>query len=96
MNDTIQNEAQTVTPFSEDQSSSSSIDRICEHMNVFGSCGNRLGRVDHVQGDMIKLTRNGSSDGLHHFIPTSWVSDVDQHVHLSMTCRQAKREWQGE
>jgi hypothetical protein len=74
----------------------SSIDAIREHMDVLGSCGNNLGRVDHVEGSSIKLTRNGSPDGLHHFIPTSWVSRVDEHVHLNRTCVQAKEEWESE
>ena len=80
----------------EDHGAASSVGTIHEHMEVFGACGNKLGRVDHVQGNTIKLTRNGSSDGLHHFIPTSWVKRVDEHVHLNKTCVQAKQEWQSE
>ncbi len=82
--------------FGESSGASNSGSAIREHMDVLGSCGNKLGRVDHVQGNTIKLTRNGSSDGQHHFIPTSWVSRVDEHVHLNKTCIQAKQEWQGE
>jgi hypothetical protein len=67
---------------------------IREHMDVMGSCGNKLGKVDHVEGDQIKLTKNDSPDGLHHLIPMSWVSRVDQAVHLSKNCGEAKREWQ--
>ena len=67
---------------------------IKEHMDVIGSCGNKLGVVDHVNGDQIKLTRKDSTDGQHHLIPTSWVDHVDQHVHLSKNCGQAKAEWQ--
>ena len=67
---------------------------IREHMDVFGSCGNKLGKVDHVQGGHIKLTKNDSPDGMHHVIPMSWVSRVDEHVHLSKNCGEAKREWQ--
>ncbi len=69
---------------------------IREHMDVYGSCGNKLGRVDHVQGNMIKLTKNDSADGKHHFIPTSWVASVDSQVHLNKSCGEAKREWQSE
>jgi len=46
---------------------------IREHMDVIGSCGNKLGKVDHVEGGTIKLTKNDSPDGLHHLIPMSWV-----------------------
>jgi ElaB/YqjD/DUF883 family membrane-anchored ribosome-binding protein len=82
--------------FGEGTSTSSFVAAIREHMDVLGSCGNKLGRVDHVQGNTIKLTRNGSPDGLHHFIPTSWVSRVDDHVHLNKACIQAKEEWKSE
>jgi hypothetical protein len=67
---------------------------IREHMDVLGACGNKLGRVDRVEGSSIKLTKNDSPDGQHHLIPTSWVSRVDTHVHLSKNCGEAKREWQ--
>ena len=63
-------------------------------MDVIGSCGNKLGVVDHVEGDRIKLTKNDSPDGQHHFVPLAWVSQVDNHVHLSKDCGQAKKEWQ--
>jgi len=66
---------------------------IREHMDVVGSCGNKLGVVDHVEGNSIKLTRKDSGDNQHHYIPVSWVSVVDQHVHLNKDCGQAKREW---
>jgi hypothetical protein len=69
---------------------------IREHIDVYGSCGSRLGRVDHVQGNMIKLTKNDSPDGHHHFIPTSWVANVDNHVHLNKSCAEAAREWKTE
>jgi hypothetical protein len=66
---------------------------IREHMDVVGSCGTKLGRVDHVEGSSIKLTRNDSPDGMHHVIPTSWVTHVDNQVHLSKNCGEAQREW---
>jgi hypothetical protein len=67
---------------------------IREHMDVIGSCGNKLGRVDHVEGGHIKLTKNDSPDGMHHLIPMNWVERVDDHVHLSKSCGAAAREWQ--
>lgn len=67
---------------------------IREHMEVFGSCGNRLGTVDHVQGNSIKLTKNDpQAGGQHHFIPVDWVQSVDSAVRLNKDCGQAKREW---
>ena len=67
--------------------------KIHERMDVIGSCGNKLGVVDHVLGNQIKLTKNDSPDGQHHLIPTSWVDHVDSHVHLSKNCGEAKAEW---
>jgi hypothetical protein len=67
--------------------------QIQEHMEVIGSCGNKLGDVDRVENGSIKLTRNSSSDGQHHFIPMEWVETVDDKVHLNKDCGEAKREW---
>ena len=66
---------------------------IKEHMEVIGSCGNTVGRVDQVEGNQIKLTRNDSPDGQHHLIPLDWVNFVDEHVHLHKDCDQTRREW---
>lgn len=77
-----------------ESSQSGIIADIREHMDVIGSCGNKLGKVDHVMGGEIKLTKNDSPDGQHHMIPTSWVTRVDSQVHLSKNCGEAKREWQ--
>lgn len=64
-----------------------------EHMDVIGSCKNRLGRVDHVEGGSIKLTKDSEPDGQHHYIPLDWVDHVDQHVHLNKDCKEANQEW---
>lgn len=71
-------------------SSSWTLADVRKHMDVVGSCGNTLGKVDGVEGDQIKLTKNDSPDGQHHLIPTSWVLRVDQSVHLS------KNLWRGQ
>ena len=67
---------------------------IRDHMDVIGSCGNKLGVVDHVEGGAIKLTKKDSADGQHHLIPMNWVERVDEHVHLNKNCGEAKKEWQ--
>jgi hypothetical protein len=66
---------------------------IKERMEVVGSCGNKLGVVDHVGAGDIKLTRKDSEDGQHHFVPMSWVESVDDKVHLNRDCGKAKSEW---
>jgi len=67
---------------------------IREHMDVYGSCGNFLGKVDHVEGDHIKLTKSDSPDAHHHAIPLSWVAKVHDHIHLDRNCSEAARDWQ--
>ena len=59
----------------------SSLDQVREHMQVIDAEGTPLGKVDHVEGDRIKLTRDssgrGSHEGHHHFIPAGLVADVE-------------------
>lgn len=48
--------------------------------------------VDHMEGkDTIKLNKDAS--GQHHYIPLSWVTAVDQQVHIDRPGDQAMREW---
>ena len=64
-----------------------------EHMDVIASCGKKIGKVDHVEGAAIKLTKHDSADGRHHFIPAGWVDHVDSHVHLNRNSEETQREW---
>ena len=66
---------------------------IREHQDVYASCGTKIGTVDHVEGDSIKLTRSGSPDGQHHRIPLSWVAKVHDHVHLNKDHVAVQSEW---
>ena len=59
--------------------------QIRQHMDVIASDGERIGKVDAVEGERIKLTKDASSDGQHHHIDLTDVSRVDDHVHLSKT-----------
>ena len=56
---------------------------IREHMEVIGSDGVNVGRVDGVDGSRIKLERKTSPDGQHHYIDVADVARVDSHVHLT-------------
>jgi hypothetical protein len=67
---------------------------IREHMPVEASCGTRVGNVDHVEGATIKLTKNDSPDGMHHRIPCSWVSHIDDRVHLNKDHKEVQAQWQ--
>ena len=53
------------------------------HMEVRSADGSHLGTVDGVEGERIKLTRNDSPDGQHHYVSLESVERVDEHVHLS-------------
>jgi len=66
----------------------SSIEDVREHMQVIDAEGTPLGKVDRVEGDRIKLTRDssgqGSHEGHHHYIPAGLVAEVEgDNVRLS-------------
>ena len=65
--------------------------QIREHMPVVCSDGGQFATVDRVEGNSIKLTRD--DEGQHHWIPMSWVTRVDDHVHVDRPGDQAMREW---
>jgi hypothetical protein len=70
-------------------------ENITEHMEVVGSDGMHVGTVDHLEGvDRIKLTKDDSRDGKHHYIPADWVDHVDRHVHLNRPADEAIGEFQ--
>ena len=53
---------------------------IREHMEVIGADGVRVGTVDRIEGDRIKLTRSedfGGHKGHHHFISRGLVAEVE-------------------
>ncbi len=59
---------------------------------VVCSKNGQLGIVDHMQGkETIKLMKDDK--GTHHYIPLSWVTTVDDKVHLDRPGDQAAREW---
>ncbi len=57
------------------------ISQVKEHMVVIGADGVRIGTVDKVEGDRIKLTKDSSSAGQHadhhHFLPKGLISAVE-------------------
>ncbi len=65
--------------------------QIREHMPVVCSNEGQFGTVDRVEGDSIKLTKDDM--GRHHWIPTSWVTNVDDKVHVDRPGKQAMQEW---
>jgi hypothetical protein len=61
-------------------------------MPVVCSKDKQFATVDHVEGaNALKLTKDGS--GQHHFIPLSWVTSVDDKVHIDRPGKEAMQEW---
>ena len=68
---------------------------IREHMEVGGSDGGHVGRVDHVKGTESELAKMDLGAGFkHHMIPMTWVDRVeDEKVCLNLTKDAAKSSW---
>jgi len=61
-------------------------------MAVVSSDGREIAVVDHVQGtDAITLAKD--SHGRPHYIPLTWVSSVDDKVHIDRTSEEAVTKW---
>ena len=69
--------------------------QIKEHMEVVGSDDHHVGRVDHVLGQEIELSKMDLGAGFkHHLIPLSWVDYVDDDkVRLNLEAGAAKAAW---
>jgi hypothetical protein len=71
-----------------------STSQIREHMEVVGSDGRHVGRVDHVEAGQIELAKlDLQTKGKHRLIPLSWVDFVDEKVHLGIPHEEAERRW---
>jgi hypothetical protein len=71
--------------------------QIKEHMNVIGADGAHVGTVDHVDGDRIKLTKQDSGDGKHHYVSVGLIADIEgDDVRLSASGANAKFLEEGE
>ncbi|CAN5143826.1 DUF2171 domain-containing protein [soil metagenome] len=71
------------------------VSQIQEHMEVVGSDGGHVGKVDKVLGSEIELAKFDMGSGFkHHMIPLSWIEEIqDGKLCLSMTKDQAKTSW---
>jgi hypothetical protein len=52
--------------------------QIAKHQEVVDVDGRHVGTVDHIDGDRIKLTRQDSADGEHHYVALSEVAGIEQ------------------
>jgi hypothetical protein len=63
-------------------------------MEVYGSCGGRVGTVNQVHGQVLRLGRDGpDAGGKHHYIPVQWVQTVGDAIHLGKTCDEVTHLW---
>jgi len=71
------------------------LSEIHEHMEVIGSDGGHVGKVDKVLGGEIELAKFDLGAGLkHHLIPITWVETIqDGKVCLALTRDEAKSTW---
>ncbi|HEX6376216.1 MAG TPA: DUF2171 domain-containing protein [Allosphingosinicella sp.] len=71
--------------------------RVTEHMEVVGSDGVHVGKVDKVRGDRIILAKSDpNAGGMHHSVPCGWVETVEDKVILNRTAEQATDSWRNE
>jgi hypothetical protein len=71
------------------------VPHIHSEMEIIGSDGGRLGRVNHVVGDDIELADVGP-DGARRrrLIPVSWVHDINgDQIRLNLNEGAAKAAW---
>jgi hypothetical protein len=66
-----------------------------DQMEVVGSDGEHVGRVDHKEtADCIILTKHDpKAGGRPHLISVKWVDYVDDRIHLNRPSMKAMTEW---
>ncbi|MFL6862175.1 MAG: DUF2171 domain-containing protein [Allosphingosinicella sp.] len=73
------------------------LDKVDEHMEVVGSDGSHVGKVDKVRGDRIILAKSDpNAGGQHHSVPCAWVESVDGKVMLNKSAEEAMNAWRSE
>jgi hypothetical protein len=71
--------------------------KVTEHMEVVGSDGTHVGKVDKVSGDRIILAKSDpNAGGMHHSVPCGWVESVEDKVTLNRTSASAMDSWRNE
>lgn len=74
-----------------------SLRQVQEHQEVVGSDGQHVGKVDHVRGDRILLTKTDeNAGGHHHSIPSGWIAKVGEKVEIDRTAAEAQKAWKDE
>lgn len=67
---------------------------IRKDMEVVGTDGELIGKVDGVENGEIKLTRKDSTDGKHHFVAVGAVKSIDGNtLMLSKNAEETRKTW---
>lgn len=71
--------------------------QVREHMDVVGSDGETVGKVDCVEGDRIILTRTDSDDNRHHSLKCTMIDTIEgDEVRLDIPAEEAKSRFRDE
>ncbi len=65
--------------------------QIQPQMPVVCSNNKQFAKVDHIEGNSLKLAKDDK--GQHHYIPLAWVQTVDDKVHVDRPGDQVMRTW---
>jgi hypothetical protein len=61
------------------------------HMAIVCSNDKQFATVEGVGSSVIKVTHD--AEGKHHYIPLTWVTSIDDRVHIDRPGDQAMRDW---
>jgi hypothetical protein len=66
--------------------------QIKPHAQVVGLDDQVIGKVDHIEGQSLKLTKDDT--GKHHLIPLDWIDRVDDKIHVNKKADEVQKTWQ--
>ena len=73
------------------------LSKIREQMEVVGSDGQLIGKVDKVHGDHVVLTKEDSEDSRRHSVTCTMIDTVEgDQVRLDVPAEEAKKRWKDE
>jgi hypothetical protein len=65
--------------------------QIKPHAQVVGLDDQVIGKVDHIEGQSLKLTKDDT--GKHHLIPLDWIDRVDDKIHVNKKAEEVQQSW---
>jgi hypothetical protein len=65
--------------------------QIKPHAQVVGLDDQVIGKVDHIEGQSLKLTKDDT--GKHHLIPLDWIDRVDDKIHVNKKADEVQKTW---